>query len=314
MSEKYFVKFPLVAYNGTPVVNITERAAVRNNPLKNPYLFYPYELTNDQRPDQLADQYLNDEYMDWMIYLSNGIIDPYYDWYMRDDVFNDYIVKKYGSLSLTTAKVLYYRNNWYEDQTIISPIQYGSLPDIQKFDARGNLYLDTTKKYYEIILNGDYVVGYQRKRSDDTVQTNKIVRYALTGNSAFTNNEVVSVNFGYQGNTYVTTGKGQVLSSNSTYLTIQHTSGYVDTAPDGYNISFSNSYVYGTESSSNCLITAIRSMANNITSAEAIYWSPVTIYEQELENNLKNKTIRLIDSSVAQDVANYVANTLNNIL
>ena len=314
MSEKYFAKFPLISYNGTPVVNITERAVVRDNPSKNAYIYYPFDLQNDERPDQLADQYLNDEYMDWIIYLTNGILDPYYDWYMRDDVFNDYLVKKYGPTNNISSKVAYFRNNWYNDQDVISVTQYNSLPDMQKFDARGNLYLDTAKKYYEIVLSGSHTVGYRRKRSSDSLSTNKVVRYAITGNSAFVSNEIVGVNFGYQSNTYTTTGQAQVLASNSSSLTVQHTFGYVDAAPQGYSISFSNSYVYGSESGSNCAITAVESLANNIVAGESIYWSPVSIYEQEVENNLKNKTVRLIDSGSAQAASEYFANTLASIL
>ena len=111
MSEKYFAKFPLISYNGTPVVNITERAVVRDNPSKNAYIYYPFDLQNDERPDQLADQYLNDEYMDWIIYLTNGILDPYYDWYMSDYEFAAFIKGKYGSLQAAQTKIKCWRND-----------------------------------------------------------------------------------------------------------------------------------------------------------------------------------------------------------
>ena len=310
MSEKYFDKFPLITYNNSLVVNITERPVMRDNISKNAYVYYPYDLQNDERPDQISDRQFNDQFMDWLLYLSNGINDPYYDWYMRDDVFNDYILTKYGSVDSIANKIVYYRNNWYQDQNIITSDQYNRLPDIQKSDPLGNLYIESAKKYYEIVMNGKYLVGYRRKRSNDTLHTNKIVSYGIAGNSSFISNEIVRVNFGYQSNTYTTTGTGQVLVSNSSTLTIQHTSGYVDVAPSGYNISFSNSYVYGLQSGSNCTISSVTSLANNISLVETIYWSPVTVYEQEVETNLKNKTIRIIDSGAAQDIAAQLANNL----
>lgn len=314
MSEKYFNKFPLITYNNNLAINITERVVVRDFPGRNAYLYYPYDLQNNERPDQLADRIYNDEYMSWIVYLSNGITDPYYDWLMPDDAFNQYLIKKYGNLDRITAKVAYYRNNWYNDPEVITTSEFNSLPDITKQDPFGNTYLDTAKRYYEVVLTGDNVTGYKRRKIDEVLHTNKIVKYTITGNTAFTNNEIVDIRFGYQSNTYYTLASAQVLTVNSTALTVQHTSGFVDTAPDGYNISFSNSYVYGTESAANCTITALTSIANNITEAETIYWTPVTIYEDEFEKNLKNKTIRLIDPSRAQTVAEQAADTLASLL
>lgn len=314
MSDKYFEKFPIITYNGSPVVNITERVIINNFPAKNAYLYYAYDIDNYERPDQLADKSFNDEYMDWIIYLSNGVTDPYYDWYVPDDVFSDYLYKKYGDLDLITRKILYYRNNWYTDQNVISVTAYNSLPDISKYDKLGNLYLDTAKRYYEVVLTGANITGYRRKRVDDTLKTNKIVRYAISGTSSFSQDEIVDVVFGYQSNTYSTTGVGQVVTSNSSSVTIQHTSGFVDVAPTGYTISFSNSYVYGTHSKSNCAISSISSLANNIVEAENVYWSPVTIYESEVEKNAKNKSIRMINSAYAQNIAQRISTNVSGIL
>ena len=128
------------------------------------------------------------------------------------------------------------------------------------------------------------------------------------------NNEIVTVRFGYNSSSNSTIGSGQVLTTNTTSVTIQHTSGYVDTAPANTTISFSNSYVYGTESFTNNFITSKSSLANNITAADSIYWSPVTIYEDELERNLKNKTIRLINPSAAGDISTQMSDTLAALL
>ena len=321
MSERYFQKFPLITYSDQLVVNIAERVVVRDFPANNAFLYYPYDIQNNERPDQLADRYLNDEYMSWMVYLSNGVTDPYYDWLIPDDVFNAYLKKKYGdnSLQYVVNKVAYYRNNWYDDQQLITSSEYNSLPDIVKLDPFGNTYMASTKRYYEPALVNGNIVSYHRKRLNETLTTNKIVRYAITGNSHFTNNEIVDVKLGYANattNVFVSTvsGSGQILASNSTTVTIQHTSGYVDTVVSGYSFVTTDSYVYGNESEANCVITSLSSLANNISNTEAIYWSPVTIYEEEYEKNMKNKTIRLIDSGVARDISEKASQTLAGLL
>lgn len=315
MSERYFSKFPLITYNGKTVRNITERVVVRDFAQRNAMFYYPYDLPNFQRADQVADKVYEDELMSWMVYLTNGVTDPYYDWIMADDVFNEYIVKKYGSLDRVLNKVSYYRNNWYNDATDnITLAEFDDLPYITKYDKFGNTYFDTAKRYYEAVLTGQVITSYRRRRVDESVTTNKIVKYNISGTSSYSNDEIVTIKFGYVGNTYFTTGNCQVISSNSTTLTVQHTSGFVDTAPEGYTISFSNSYAYGTESKSNCAISSITSLANNIVAGEAVYWSPVTIYEHEFEKNLKNKTIRLIDPTVASEAAQRAADRLSGLL
>jgi hypothetical protein len=314
MSEKYFSKFPLITYNNQLAVNITERVVVRDFPSAQAFLYYPYDIQNFERPDQLADRYLNDEFMSWILYMSNGVTDPYYDWIISDDAFNDYLRIKYGNIDTIIQKVMYYRNNWYNDTTQITVGQFNSLPDIVTYDPFGNMHLSSAKKYYDRVLVGSDTESYKRKQVDDIIATNKIVQYTITGTSNFVNNEIVSVRFGYVSESSSATGQGQVLASNSSSITIQHTSGYVDEVPSGHTISYSNSYVYGTESTSNCLITALSSVANNISNTEAIYWSPVTIFEDEYEKNLKNKTIRLINPGVAQDISQKASDTLASLL
>lgn len=315
MSQKYFDKFPIIRYNNQAAVNITERVVVRNFPANNAFLYYPYDLQTYERPDQLADRVLNDEYMNWMLYLSNGITDPYYDWYMPEDVFNSYLYKKYGNVDQITSQVAYFRNNWYDDPNLITVSEFNSLPDIVKYDSFGNTYFDSAKRYYEMVLAGNNITAYRRKQIDEIIKTNKIVRYAVTGNTSFTNNEIVNITLGYANtstNTYVSTvsGNAQILTCNSTTVVVQHAFGYTDSVATGYIFSTNNSHIYGTSSHANCAVTSYTSLANNIVASEAIYWSPVTIYEDEFERNEKNRTIRIIDPARADVIADAVGQAL----
>ena len=152
----------------------------------------------------------------------------------------------------------------------------------------------------------------------DTLSTNQIVSYVISGNSTFIDNERVTIALAYKdvsnNHVYSNTGHAQVVSSNSSTLIVQHTSGIVVSAPSGYTIDLtvSNNYVVGANSGSNCTIIGIKALANNIVASEAIYWSPVTIYEDEVEKNLKNKTIRLMDPAFVQGVSDQMTNLLAN--
>ena len=98
MAEEYFKKFPLVNYNNYAAINITERVVVTEESFRNPFIFYPYDLSEGQRPDQLADKYYNDQYLSWMLYMINQVEDPYYDWYLSEKDFQLFLCKKYFDL------------------------------------------------------------------------------------------------------------------------------------------------------------------------------------------------------------------------
>ena len=68
--DKYFNNFPIITYNSKPAVDITKRVVMLNYALKNPYLFYPYEIIANERPDQFSNRYYEDQYKSWILYLS----------------------------------------------------------------------------------------------------------------------------------------------------------------------------------------------------------------------------------------------------
>ena len=117
-----------------------------NNVLKNPYLFYPYEITAEERPDQFSNRYYDDQYKSWILYLSNGMVDPYYEWHLPDSDFDAVLQKKYGvEIYLLQEKVAFYRTNWAEtaDDSI----------DVATYDNYNNNIKKTTIKYpYDRII------------------------------------------------------------------------------------------------------------------------------------------------------------------
>jgi hypothetical protein len=114
-----------------------------------------------------------------------------------------------------------------------------------------------------------------------------VVSYAVSNNN-YVVDEICNIRL--QGEEI---GKGQVVLSTNNYLYIQHVSGTFYTSND-VTIS-SNSYIYGTESKANSVVTSVSASANNIAEEEIIYWKPITYYDYEVERNEFNKTIRVMD-------------------
>lgn len=283
MAEKYFEKFPIIQYANNYVRNITERAVVLNVVYNNPTLYYSYDIEQGERPDNIADRYYNDEYMGWILHLTNKVVDPYYDWYMDQTTFKDFIVKKYGSYVNAVSKIKYYRNNWYSYQDMISVSEYNSITE-------------TLKKFYEPVYGDIYQsttpLGYKRKPIDWKRSTNNIVSYNVDG-SYYISDEIVSV---YIGSTLL--GSGQVCGKTTTTLTIHHTNGVVT---DDVGVGVFT--VVGRESKESKVYTDATLLVSNIPAEELNYWDPVYLYDYENEINERNKTIQVLRSDYSGQIA-----------
>ena len=284
MVALYFKNFKTIDYANNKVVDITERVTVTPNALKNPYAYYPLSIVNGARADTVASTTYKDPYLSWSIYLANDIVDPYYEWYLNDNQFTDFIVGKYGSIANATSKIVYWRNNWANTNSI-SADTYSGLTVNQKdywqttgYDAYGT------------------AISYSRKKDDWKISTNYTVSLTITGasnNTPYTNNEIIKFSAG---------GTAQAVISNSSVLVVQHTQGSIDAG-----------YVYGLESGSNCSITAnsINYLSNNIPTDLISYWSPVSYYDAENEKNEGNKIVNLLKPDFIPDFVKTVKKLLS---
>lgn len=296
MPDTFFAHFPLITYNGQAVVNITERAVIANTTLLNPNLFYPIAIKAGQRSDQLSRQVYTDPYQEWLIFMSNQIIDPYNQWYMDSSQFSDFITQKYGSIPLAQQTIMYYTNNWYN----------GSNISVSTFDS-----LDATlTKYYQPFFDGfGIIIGYYRTPLDWTISTNHLVSFNFTNNiPAFINNEIVTITY-----TANNIGSGQVASFSNNNLNIQHVSGYY--LPNGSinAVSFS---ILGSQSNALITISTANSMTINsydsVTAEEDIFYDPVTQWNYEDNKNEGNKILQIMLPQFVPGTSQQLKTVLNS--
>ena len=99
---KYFNYFPKTFYtsnndvNGVEAItNIIARFAFDSQLKENTSAFYPYQVQDSDTPEIIADKYYGDVEYHWVVLLFNNIIDPQFDWPLKNDTLIDYIDKKY---------------------------------------------------------------------------------------------------------------------------------------------------------------------------------------------------------------------------
>jgi len=81
----------------TLVSNITIRFKIAEVLRLKSAVLYNYTVKDGDKPDVIADRYYEDATLDWVLFLTNNIIDPHWEWPLDQNSLDRYITKKYGS-------------------------------------------------------------------------------------------------------------------------------------------------------------------------------------------------------------------------
>ena len=77
------------------VKNLFKRAKLRDDFFENAVAFNTYLVQGDDRPDNVADKFYGDEFLDWVVLISNNILNVRDEWPMAQREFNVYLNNKY---------------------------------------------------------------------------------------------------------------------------------------------------------------------------------------------------------------------------
>lgn len=107
MAKKYFRYIPNFDYvdrtvNGqnisdyTLTKNLFKRAKIREDIFADLTFFTKYRVKGNDRPDNVAFEVYKDENLDWIVLLSNNIINYETEWPMTQQALDNYLLNKYG--------------------------------------------------------------------------------------------------------------------------------------------------------------------------------------------------------------------------
>ena len=77
--------------------NLFKRAKIREDIFDNVTYFVKYKVNADERPDNVAFEVYRDANLDWLVMLSNNIVNLANEWPLTQRSFNNYCLNKYGS-------------------------------------------------------------------------------------------------------------------------------------------------------------------------------------------------------------------------
>lgn len=300
MSQTYFKNFNTINYDTIPAIDLTERIVVQRSTQYNPFIFYPMDITDGIRPDMVSYSQWGDPFASWILYLTNDIIDPYYDWYLTREQFINFITSKYGSVTKSQQLILYYQTD-YASTLPITISGYHALDAGQQ-------------QYFEPNYNNGYnILNYTQKKDTLTTTTNYVLQLSITGSIIpFVDTELLQISYVHGSN-----GTAQYVAGNTTSIIVQHGINDAFPFPDNPNTSVvigNASYVYGVESGANAQITAYKFLSINIPLEEEIFWSPVYAYDYEDAKNAGNRIINVMQPKYVPTFVNKTANLLSQVV
>lgn len=266
---KYFSAFPITTYSNTACIDITTATHLTKQAMKSSSLYYTTDILDGMRPDHVSHKTYKNSYYDWLLYYSNDITDPYYDWMMNQEVFDAYIKEKYGSIAQAVEKVVHYRVNWMDDDRRLSASAYNSLG----VAARKYWRPDT------MAAN-----AYVRKEIEHKVNTNVIANFNVADPTVFTNG--VHATMSVDGNVVLSC---EVAFVGADYITVRNVEGDIQSG------TLVNAVTDGSTTMTGGSIT------NYVIPADEIaYWQKVTAYDYEMDINLDKKSIRILNNNYLQ--------------
>ena len=111
--SKYFRKLPNLNYPSllktresnvdfVQTKNLFRRVKIREDLFGNFMQFEKYKVVGDERPDNVAEKIYDNDDLDWVILLSNNIIDIKNDWPLTQSQFNEFVNEKYTPQQLVS--------------------------------------------------------------------------------------------------------------------------------------------------------------------------------------------------------------------
>ena len=160
MPNPYFRQVPNFEYvnrtagaddisNFINVKNLFKRGKLRSDIFGNVNFFTKYKVIGDERPDNVAFKLYQDPTLDWVVLLSNNIINIQDEWPLPQLALDEYLLDKYGSYDELHNGVHHYETKEVKDLKGAVVLQKG-LKVPSSWRSNGNFTQTVTTKINQI--------------------------------------------------------------------------------------------------------------------------------------------------------------------
>jgi len=108
-----------------PVKNLFKRGKLREDIFANLQFFEKYSIIGDERPDNVAYKFYDEETLDWVVLLSNNILNIQSEWPMTQITFEKVMLERYGSYEELYSGIHHYETEEIKNSLGITVLKGG---------------------------------------------------------------------------------------------------------------------------------------------------------------------------------------------
>ena len=97
------------------VKNLFRRPIIREDLFTDFMSFTKYRIVGDERPDEVAYDVYGESDLDWVVLLSNNIINVRDEWPLSQHDYRNYLIEKYGNDTTEIDKIKFYETKEIKD-------------------------------------------------------------------------------------------------------------------------------------------------------------------------------------------------------
>ena len=182
--SNYFKRIPNIDYvsrlpnakigDYMKVKNLFKRGVLRDDIFQDLAIFTKYEISNDDRPDNVAFNFYGDSNLDWLVLLCNNIINIQSEWPMSQKSFDNYLINKYtesGDSDTDTYDRIYNGVHHYETK------QIKNSNDVEILAEGLTVSPDYTLTYYDWLVSGYVILSKAANETYNTSLLTPITNY-----------------------------------------------------------------------------------------------------------------------------------------
>jgi hypothetical protein len=142
------------------VKNLFKKGKLREDIFQNVAFFEKYKIVGDDRPDNVAFEVYNDSSLDWLVLLSNNVLNVQSEWPLPQTDFDRFVLDKYGDYDTLYNGIHHYETEEVKNTQGVTIIPAGLHVDssysVSYYDfftdlqvTTGNLAIPITNYEYE---------------------------------------------------------------------------------------------------------------------------------------------------------------------
>ncbi len=137
-----------------PVKNLFKRGKLREDIFGNLQFFEKYSIIGDERPDNVAYKFYDEETLDWVVLLSNNILNIQSEWPMTQRTFDQVMLERYGSYEELYSGIHHYETEEIKNSLGITVLK-GGLRISPNWKTNGNFIETINSKIITIAATQD---------------------------------------------------------------------------------------------------------------------------------------------------------------